>query len=352
MPEFSKVIVKVGSNVLTTDDGLLNVKAILSIVSQLVKLHQRGVKVILVSSGAVASGRELLALQHEEDSISRRQILASLGQAKLMHEYYTAFSTYGINCSQVLVSREDFRDRKHYKNMQNCLSALWRNDIIPIVNENDVVSITELMFTDNDQLAGMLTSMTSSKALIILTNVDGVYDKNPSDATASVIEKLQCDEDLTIKESTSSLGRGGMKAKLKTAQTVASMGAEVFITNGYKEDSIVSVFSNDFYGTHVFSGKQESDDVRWLVHTEPITISSIEVNELTVKSLLTEGKMNLYSNQIVSVNERFEVEDIVKIVDAKGNRLGIGMASLASDELFSTSNKLVIDSDFLYLNRV
>ncbi len=350
MDQLTKVVIKVGSNVLTKEDGLLNLSSIQNITKQIAKLKARGVEVVLVSSGAVASGRELIKLGKEEDSVSRRQILASIGQARLMHIYYEAFEKVGLNCAQVLVSKEDFRDRRHYKNMQNCLFSLNRNSVIPVVNENDVVSITELMFTDNDELAGMLTSMTNSEALIILTNVDGVYDKSPLDSSAKLIKKISYDKVIKIDEEKSKLGRGGMKAKLSTAQKLASLGVDVFIGNGFKDETISSIFDDGFEGTHIVSDKKVSESVRWVAHNETFSISKLIVNDDLAEKLANGEKEDVLLEHIVSVDGDFFAEDVVKITDKKSRRLGVGMVLCDKENFFS--EKVLIKSNYMYLNIV
>jgi glutamate 5-kinase len=146
--------------------------------------------VILVSSGAVASGRSLISVSEKSDAVAVRQLLASIGQVKLINTYSHLFEKFSILCSQVLVTKEDFRDRLHYLNMRNCLEILLQHQVIPVINENDVVSVTELMFTDNDELAGLIASMLNAQALIVLTNVDGIYTGDPKLESSSVIPRL------------------------------------------------------------------------------------------------------------------------------------------------------------------
>ena len=153
------VVIKIGSNVLTGGDTFLDVARVTTLVSQVGTLKAQGHDVVLVSSGAVASGRSIVNMDSVQDIVSRRQVLASVGQVKLISTYADLFGSNGLTCAQVLVTKEDFRDKRHYANMENCLQTLLGNKIIPIINENDVISVTELMFTDNDELAGLLAGM-------------------------------------------------------------------------------------------------------------------------------------------------------------------------------------------------
>src|SRR5471030_334255 len=187
---YHRIIIKIGSNVFTQKDGLPDLKRINHLVEQIAEIKKQGKEVILVSSGAVASGRSLISVSEKYDAIAARQLLASIGQVKLINTYSQLFEKFGMLCSQVLVTKEDFRDRMHYLNMKTCLDLLLQHEVIPVVNENDVVSVTELMFTDNDELAGLIASMLNAQALIILSNVDGLYDGNPKTPGTKVIEQI------------------------------------------------------------------------------------------------------------------------------------------------------------------
>src|ERR1700761_3393381 len=187
---YHRIIIKIGSNVFTQQDGLPDLKRIGHLVEQIAAIKKQCKEVILVSSGAVASGRSLITVAEKHDAVAARQLLASIGQVKLINTYAQLFERFNILCSQVLVTKEDFRDRMHYLNMKTCLQLLLQYGVIPVVNENDVVSVTELMFTDNDELAGLIASMLNAQALIILTNVDGIYDGDPKLADSSIIGEI------------------------------------------------------------------------------------------------------------------------------------------------------------------
>src|SRR5581483_5933644 len=184
---YQRIVIKVGSNVFTQKNGLPDNTRIAHLVDQIAAIKIQGKEVILVSSGAVASGRSLISVSEKADAVAARQLLASIGQVKLINTYSSLFSRYDMLCSQILVTKEDFRDRLHYLNMRNCLEVLLQHEVIPVVNENDVVSVTELMFTDNDELAGLIAAMLNANALIILTNVDGIYDGDPKLSSSKVI---------------------------------------------------------------------------------------------------------------------------------------------------------------------
>jgi glutamate 5-kinase len=240
---FQRIVVKVGSNVLTRRDGTLDVTHMSALVDQLAELHRAGVEVILVSSGAVASGRGEVHPSGELDEVSQRQLFSAVGQAKLMNRYYDLFRCYGIVVGQVLTTKESIATPRHYANQRHCIEVMLQTGVLPIVNENDTVSITELMFTDNDELSGLMATMTGAEALFLLSNVDGVYDGPPSSPASRLIRRVEVGKDLTdyVQPERSGFGRGGMASKSSVARQVADQGLTVFIANGRREGVILAL---------------------------------------------------------------------------------------------------------------
>lgn len=234
--------VKVGSNVLTRADGKLDVTRMSAIVDQIAELRKRGIEVLLITSGAVASGRgELPSLQN--DGVAERQLYAAVGQAKLIEHYYELFKKHGIIVGQILTSRENFEKNCLLINQKRCMTAMLDNGVVPIINENDALAIKELMFTDNDELSGLVAKMMRVKALIILSNVDGVFTGDPENSDSELIRKVYTDDDFSyyIGNRKSEFGRGGMGTKMKTAQKVAKGGIIVYIANGKKSDILLDL---------------------------------------------------------------------------------------------------------------
>lgn len=191
-----RIAVKIGSNVLTRKDETLDVTQMSALVDQLAALHHEGYELVLISSGAVASGRSEVKVSKKLDAVSSRQLYSAVGQAKLINRYYELFRDHGLRCGQVLTTKESFGSRIHYLNQKHCMEVMLENGVIPIVNENDTISVTELMFTDNDELSGLIATMMGMDALVILSNVDGIYTGNPSDQNArliSVVESTKTD---------------------------------------------------------------------------------------------------------------------------------------------------------------
>lgn len=233
-----RIVVKVGSNVLTTDAGKLDITRMSALVDQIAWLRWHGYEVVLVSSGAVACGRRELQVDHHLDSVEQRQLFSAIGQVKLVNLYYDLFREYNMHIGQVLTMKEHFLSEKSYNTQRQCMEVMLANGVIPVVNENDTVSVDELMFTDNDELSGLISQMMGAQTLVLLTNVDGIYTGDPSLPESEVIRSVAAGESLDkyICASKSSAGRGGMESKYNTARKVAESGIKVIIANGNSDD--------------------------------------------------------------------------------------------------------------------
>ena len=242
-----RIVVKIGSNALTRPDGRLDVTRMSALVDQIAWLRQHDCEVILVSSGAVACGRrELDNVDHELDSVEQRQLFSALGQAKLIGLYYDLFREYHIHVGQVLTMKENFEPGEQYRNQRACMTVMLENDVLPIVNENDTVSVTELMFTDNDELSGLIAQMMQADTLVLLSNIDGIYTGNPSNPQSRLIKEVAPNTDLTeyIQTEKSSAGRGGMQSKYATATKIQQSGIRVVIANGKRENVLVDLMEH------------------------------------------------------------------------------------------------------------
>jgi len=238
-----RIVVKVGSNVLTRTDGKLDVTRMSALVDQIAALRREGIEVILVSSGAVACGRRELTVDHQLDTVEQRQLFSAIGQVKLVGLYYDLFREFGIHVGQVLTMKENFEPGEQYRNQQACMTVMLENGVLPIVNENDTVSVTELMFTDNDELSGLIAQMMQADTLILLSNIDGIYDRHPDDPQAVLIKEVAPGRDLSqyIKEEKSAFGRGGMHSKYTTASKVSQAGIRVIIANGERDGILTNL---------------------------------------------------------------------------------------------------------------
>ncbi len=356
---YQKITVKVGSNVLAKKDGTLNVSRIAHIVDQIAFLHKNGVEVVLVSSGAVAAGRAVMRETKKSDAVSQRQLWAALGQVKLISRYSDFFQEDGLTCAQVLTTKENFSSRGHYLNMKNCITTLLENKVIPIVNENDTISVTELMFTDNDELSGLIASMVDSEALIILSNIDGVFTAHPDSEGAELIETIDTSDrepENAISSRQSNFGRGGMLTKFRIAKKVAGDGIGVHVANGTRENVLIDLVdkSKNLKHTYFVPNQKPSSGVKkWIGYSDGFTKGQVIINEGAAKALISEKAVSLLPVGITKVEREFKKGDLIKILDNSGGTIGIGKASYGSDKIEkekqSDKQKPVVHYDYLYL---
>jgi glutamate 5-kinase len=358
-PVFNRITVKVGSNVITQADGSLNDGRILRIVEDVAILFKQGIEVILVTSGAVAAGRSGVIPSKRTNIIAAKQIWAAIGQVKLMSSYQFLFGKYGIQAGQLLATKESFRDRMHYLNMKTCISAMLENKVLPIVNENDAISINELMFTDNDELSGLISSMMDCSSLFLLSNVDGVYTGLPGHEGTELISTI--DEhsenlDKYISDEKSGFGRGGMITKCTIARKIASQGIDVFIANGTRDSIITDIIRDkDVPFTHFIASKRKETGVKkWLSHSDTFAKGAVIINDGAKEALLGEKATSLLMIGIARIDGFFKKGDVVRIVDRKGNIIGLGKAQLdskkAEQNIGEKMSKPFIHYDYLVIN--
>lgn len=360
-----RITVKIGSNVLTRPDGTLDITRLSAIVDQVAALRSRGIEVILISSGAVACGRSELAGSDTGrlDDVSSRQLFSAVGQVKLMTRYFDLFRDRGINVGQVLTMKESFATRRHYLNQRNCMDVMLAQGVIPIVNENDTVSVTELMFTDNDELSGLVATMMDCDALVILSNIDGIYTGNPADGESVLIETVAPGDDLSgyIQSARSGFGRGGMGTKYRIARKVASEGIEVVIANGKRDGVLLSLFADgDAPAAHCPSTRflaaavEASSVKRWIAHSDGFTKGRILLNPRAVEAITGPTAASLLAVGITGVEGEFEREDLVNIAeDSTGRNIGVGRTAFSSEEIRRAmgrhGHKPVIHYDYLFI---
>lgn len=356
--QLTRIAVKVGSNVLTRRDGTLDVTRMSALVDQIADLHKAGVEILLISSGAVASGRSEVHPAKKIDSVDQRQLFSAVGQAKLINRYYELFREHAITVGQVLTMKENFATRRHYLNQKNCMTVMLENGVIPIVNENDTISVSELMFTDNDELSGLIASMMDAQALIILSNIDGIYNGSPSDPASEVIREIGQGKDLTsyIQTSKSSFGRGGMLTKTNIAHKVADEGITVIIANGKRDNILIDLIQHpDTTLCTRFTPSEEpvSSVKKWIAHSGGFAKGEIHINDCATKILFSDKAVSILPVGIIAIKGEFEKDDIVRIIDFEGRPIGIGKAncnSLQAREAMGKHGKRpVIHYDYLYI---
>jgi glutamate 5-kinase len=251
--EKKRVVIKVGTNVLTNKDNRIVRPIINEIVRQIAELYEQDILSVLISSGSVIAGMEVLGRSTIKDKAIRRQVFSSVGQPRMMRTYYETFHDYGMKCAQVLATKRDFNPGIWRENMINCYEGLLSEGIIPIANEDDATSVSHTMFTDNDELASLVAELIEADMLIILSDTNGLYNGHPDDDDSDIIRSVGPEENLTrfIQKSVKgeAEGRGGMGSKLKIAQDAASKNITTFIANGKDKNVILDIVAGKEVGT-------------------------------------------------------------------------------------------------------
>ena len=338
-----RIAIKIGSNVLTRRDGSIDFTRISALVDQVCDLRRQGIEVIMISSGAVAFGRDSLNVSAPLDTVSARQLFSAVGQTKLMHTYYQLFKERGLECGQVLTTKEGLSTRHHYLNQKHCMEVMLSAGVIPIVNENDTISLTELMFTDNDELSGMVATMMEARMLIILSDVAPGSDE----------------AEQFILGTKSSRGRGGMRTKYAIARKLALEGIPVAIACG-KRDGIlnaVAAGSSDLPYTLFRAAEKPISGVKmWIAHSGGFAKGSVTVNAGAAEALLGDGATSLLPVGITAVEGDFEKDDIVKILDPDGRCIAVGKANCDADTVRSQMGRRnareFIHYDYLYIEQI
>ncbi|SEA48612.1 glutamate 5-kinase [Bizionia paragorgiae] len=248
-----RVVVKVGTNVLTNKDNRILGPVLKELVRQISVLYERDIMVVLVSSGSAIAGKEVIGETNIQDASVRRQVYSAVGQPRMMRHYYSLFHDYGMRCAQVLATKRDFDMGVHRDNMINCYEGLLSEGIIPIANEDDAVSITMSMFTDNDELASLIAELIDADRLIILSDTDGLYTGHPDDEDSEQISEVKGNENVEQYVQASNKkegeGRGGMASKLRIAKKTAKKQIPTYIANGKRQNVIVDIIDDKEIGT-------------------------------------------------------------------------------------------------------
>lgn len=249
------VVIKVGTNVMTNKDNRIVRPVLNGLVQQIAALYERDIMTILVSSGSVIAGKEVLGKANIKNKTQRRQVYSAIGQPRMMRLYYNIFRDYGMKCAQVLPTKRDFNPGVHRDNMINCIEGLLSEGVIPIANEDDAVSVTMSMFSDNDELATLIAQLMKADKFILLTDIDGLYDGHPKKNESKVIQNVEPEDDvdkyIENDDKEEGEGRGGMGSKLGYAQKAAASNIPSFIVNGKKENVILDILDGKNVGTQV-----------------------------------------------------------------------------------------------------
>ena len=339
--EYRRIVAKFGTNLLTAGTDHLDLEVMSTLVGQVVRLHQQGLEVIIVSSGAVAAGRQQLRLAKERKDIPSRQVMAAVGQNALMHSYEQLFDWHGITVAQALLTKANLSDRLGYLNARNTLLALLELGVVPIINENDVVSVDELegaAFGDNDNLSGMVSNLVDADLLVVLCDVVGLCTADPAnDRSAQLITRVDCiDERIEhLAGDTRGRGVGGMATKVQAARLATASGATVIIADGKEQDLLSRLVKGESIGT-LFpptASKMESRK-RWMLTGLAIK-GSLVVDDGAVVALKEQNK-SLLPAGIKAVDGDFLRGDAVDIISEKGKKgekIARGISNYSSREL-------------------
>jgi glutamate 5-kinase len=336
---YHRIVAKFGTSLLTGGSDHLDRDIMANLVSQVAQLHKQGLEVIIVSSGAIASGRHKLGLTRKIKGIPFKQVLASVGQHRLMSLYEQLFSQYDITVAQALLTKADLLDRAGYLNARNTLLALLELGVLCIVNENDVVAVDELQearFGDNDNLSAMVANLIDADLLLILTDTAGLYTadphRDPHARLISEVRRIDSEIERLAADTPSRLGTGGMITKIEAAKLATASGVTVVIADGREPDIILRLASGEAIGTRFLpiTNKLESRK-RWML--SGLSTKGKLVVDSGAALALKKQKRSLLAAGIKSIDGQFQRGDIVNIYDPQGSRLGCGITNYSSADI-------------------
>ena len=334
-PDYHRVVIKLGTNLITGGKASISRSVIASLVDQVAQMHQRGFQTIMVSSGAVAAGKQRLGIRKKRRDTPYRQTMAAVGQSRLMQAYDELFEARGIIVAQTLLTKPDFLNRLGYLNARNTLLTLLDLGVVPIVNENDVVFVEELeglTFGDNDNLSAMVANLVDADLLIILSDVAGLYTadpaRNPKAEIISRVDKIDRLIERLAKGAAGEGGTGGMATKIEAAKLATTSGTSVVIAAGSEPDAILRLVEGEPLGTFFPAATSNLESrKRWML-SQPgkgqIVVDS------GAKAALQKQNKSLLPAGIVQVKGRFERGDVLGIIDSEGNRIATGITDYSS----------------------
>lgn len=338
----NRIVIKFGTNILTNEEGDVSLPRVYAFIEDVSKLKKSGKEVILVTSGAVGLGKKKLGVENT-DAVAMKQACAAIGQSKLMCIYESAFDQYGLVVAQILLTEDDFSQRKKYLSLRTTLNKLLELNVIPIINQNDTVSTIELdeiysamqvCFSDNDKLSALVASELDADLLVILSDIDGLFDSNPkTNPDAKIIPMVEqvTPEIMAYGEEASLGGRGGMKTKLEAARLVSRSGGTVLVANGKTPSIINRIFADEEIGT-IFLPREEmlSGKKRWIGYATNI-LGKLIVNYGAKKAII-EKESSLLPVGLVDVVNEFKKGDVVSILDENEREIARGIVNYNSDD--------------------
>jgi glutamate 5-kinase len=331
-----RIVVKVGTHILGRPNGRLNYNRISDLVDQIQELRKTH-RVILVSSGAIRAGKEFFQFKQEEDPLKKRQMLAAIGQGRLFQVYTDFFRERSVITAQALITYDDFRRKESYDNIKNALEGLLENEVMPIINENDVVSFSESSFGDNDQLAALTASMLNADLMVLLSDIVGFYTadpkKDPDAELITTVDTISPDLLALCEDSLSDGGTGGMLSKLRAAEIASDHGIPTIVCSGKEKNCLLKAAGGKTSGT-LFKPAHEKKELsprgKWMTSAASIK-GTVTIDEGAEKAL--KNKKSLLAVGVKSVKGNFSRRDVVLIENTQKSRIGTGLVNYPSDEI-------------------
>lgn len=341
---YKRWVVKVGSALLTNDGEGLQAKAIVSLAEQIAFLNERGVELILVSSGSVAAGVSQLGMAARPERMDHLQAAAAVGQASLIRHYEDAFRPFGINIAQVLLTHADIANRERYLNARGTLNKLLDLGVITVVNENDSVATEEIAFGDNDNLGALVANLIDADLLLILTDQDGLYTADPrTSPEAELLHQVEAQDSRLLSMAGdgsgvgSGVGRGGMQTKLLAAQTASLSGAATIIANGREPDIIKRLFEGDTVGTLLTPSSRVTSRKQWMAGQMKIS-GTVSIDDGACRVLQQSGK-SLLAVGVTAVSGDFKRGELISCITADGKEIARGLSNYDADETIKIMGK-------------
>ena len=334
--KYKRIVIKIGSNTITSEKTGLDLRRIEDIAEQITALMGRGIEVVVVSSGAISAGVKTLGFDKKPNTVKLEQACASVGQVNLMDAYKEYFSRKNIHVGQILITQEDFQDRKRYINARHTINKLLEMKVVPIINENDTISVEDIEFGDNDNLSAQVANLLMADLLLILSDVDGLYDKDPgtyNDAQlVKTVTKIDDEIERSAGGSHSGVGKGGMCTKIQAVKKVITCGIKVIITNGKKDGIIVSAVDGGAACTTFFPYEEKLPcRKRWIAF-------SVQPNgkifvDAGAENALRSGNKNLLPSGIKRTEGDFSTDDVVIICNENGLEFSRGLVNYSNDDI-------------------
>ncbi|WP_428811270.1 glutamate 5-kinase [Vibrio makurazakiensis] len=330
------VVVKLGTSVLTGGTLALDRAHMVELVRQCAELKKQGHSVVMVSSGAIAAGREHLGYPALPNSMASKQLLAAVGQSQLIQAWESLFAIYGLKIGQMLLTRADLDDRERFLNARDTINALVENDIIPIVNENDAVATSEIKVGDNDNLSALVGILCGADKLLLLTDQKGLFTADPrKDPNAELIKEVKTIDDTLRKiagDSGTTLGTGGMATKLQAADIARRAGIEVIIAAGSAENVVFDSLSDDPQGTRFLPLEEALENRKRWILAGPAAVGDITIDDGAVNAVINKGS-SLLAKGLTKISGQFSRGDVTRITDSQGKVIARGISSYSSQDL-------------------